>query len=198
MGMALPALMSIQFAEFSELFHAAKPMSWSQALITADGLRHAPDFSAPVAKSLWMLALVAGLTVMLPSQMSIIDDFSRRWTDAVWTAVPAVRRYFGPHQVQYIYYGILTGYVVWSVVFILFLREPRLMTLILANINNLCLGATAVQLLWINLTLLPRALRPRWYHVCGLIGCAVFYLGLAGLVFYEKQLPVLVAWWRRM
>jgi hypothetical protein len=28
-----------------------------------------------------MITLVVGLLVMLPSQMSIIDDFSRRWTD---------------------------------------------------------------------------------------------------------------------
>ncbi|MCA9095019.1 MAG: hypothetical protein KDA68_16145, partial [Planctomycetaceae bacterium] len=70
------------------------------------------------------------------------------------------------------------------------------MTLVIANLNNVALGVTAIQLLWINTTLLPAKLRPRWYHVLGLIFCAVFYLGLAGLVFVEKQLPVLVEFLR--
>ena len=191
MGMALPALMSIQFAEHSELYHATKKMDWSQALITADGLRHAPYYGEGTAKFLWLMALLAGLAVMLPSQMSIIDDFSRRWTDAVWTAVPGVRRRLGPHQVHWIYYGILTVYVMWSFVFAYALQTPYLMTLILANLNNVAIGLTAFQLLWINLTLLPKELKPRWYNVCGLIGCSVFYLGLAGLVFYQKQWPVI-------
>jgi hypothetical protein len=191
MGMALPALISIQFAPYSNLFHAERRIEWAQALISADGLRQAPIYSPAVAKLLWLAALFAGLAVMLPSQMSIVDDFSRRWTDAIWTAVPVVRKTFRANQVQWIYYGILSLYVLWSFVFAYALSTPRLMTLILANLNNVAIGLTSLQLLWINLTLLPRELRPRWHHVCGLLGCAVFYLGFAGLVFYEKQWPAL-------
>jgi hypothetical protein len=193
MGMALPALISIQFAPHSDLFRAAQRIEWSQALISADGLRNAPYYGPSIARFLWLLALLAGLAVMLPSQMSIVDDFSRRWTDAIWTAVPTVRQTFRPNQVQWIYYSILGLYVAWSFVFAYTLSTPRLMTLILANLNNVAIGVTALQLLWINHTLLPRELRPRWYHACGLVGCAVFYLGFAGLVFYEKQWPALVA-----
>lgn len=192
MGMALPALMSIQFAEYSELFHATQRMDWAQALITADGLRQAPYYGAAVAKVLWLIALFAGLAVMLPSQMSIVDDISRRWTDAIWTAVPQVRNTFRDNQVQWIYYTILTIYVFWSFIFAYFLATPRMMTIILANLNNVAIGITSLQLLWINRTLLPKELRPRWYHACGLIACTAFYLGLAGLVFYQKQLPVIL------
>ena len=60
-----------------------------------------------------------------------------------------------------------------------------------ANLNNLALGVTAIHVLWINRTLLPQAVRPRWYSQLGLVACAVFYLGLALLVFISTQLPML-------
>ena len=71
------------------------------------------------------------------------------------------------------------------------------MTLVIANLNNLAIGATSFHLLWINCTLLPAEIRPRWYHRAGVIACGVFYLGMAGLVFMTKQWPVLVEWWQK-
>jgi hypothetical protein len=71
---------------------------------------------------------------------------------------------------------------------------PKLMTLIIANLNNLAIGITAFQLLWINLTLLPKEIRPKWHHITGMICCGVFYLGLSLLVFMTKQWPVLREW----
>lgn len=194
MGMALPALLSIQFAHHSNLANTG--VEWSQALITSDGMRLAPSIRPGIAKGLWLVSLLAGMMVMFPSQMSIIDDFSRRWTDAFWTASPRIRKRLKGHQVGRIYYAILTLYVLWSFVCAYLFSTygtPKLMTLVIANLNNVALGVTALQLLWINTTLLPAKLRPRWYHVLGLIGCALFYLGLAGLVFVQKQLPALIS-----
>jgi hypothetical protein len=65
------------------------------------------------------------------------------------------------------------------------------MTIIIANLNNVAIGVTSLQLLWINHRLLPPEVRPRWYHSTGLILCALFYLGLSVLVFLVKQLPEL-------
>ena len=194
MGMALPALLSIEFAVHSPLFQSDTDLEWAQALISADGLRHAPGLSTALTNFLWIGALLAGIAVMLPSQMSIIDDFARRWTDAAWTASPTVRRRLRQGDVKWIYYAILGSYVLWSL-FCAYLfstyGSPKLMTIVIANLNNLAIGVTALQLLWINLTLLPRGLRPRWYHITGVLACAVFYLGLAGIVFFEKQFPYL-------
>lgn len=194
MGMALPALLSIEFAQYSPLFTSSIKLDWAQALISADGLRHAPGLSTSITELLWITALIAGLTVMLPSQMSIIDDFARRWTDAAWTASPQVRSRMRAGQVKWIYYGILGSYVLWSLLCAYLFSTygtPKLMTLVIANLNNVALGVTAIQLIWINVTLLPREIRPRWYHILGVLSCAVFYLGLAGIVFVEKQYPVL-------
>ena len=194
LGMALPALISLEFAPYSELGHAAAKTEWSQALITADGLRHAPMYGPSMANLLWVIALFAGMMVMLPSQMAIVDDFSRRWTDAIWTSNKRIRGRWKPHQVKYIYYSILSFYVLWSFgcayVFSNY-GSPKLMTIVIANLNNLAIGATAFLLLWINLKFLPKPLRPRWYHRVGIILCGVFYLGLAVLVFIEKQWPMI-------
>ena len=190
MGMALPALMSIEFAQYSHLKETG--LAWAQAIITADGMRLAPGLSPVVTKLLWIVALLAGIMVMLPSQMSIIDDFSRRWTDTIWSANRHVRETFRPDQAKWIYYSILGFYVVWSFVCAYLFSTygtPKLMTIVIANLNNVAIGLTAIQLLWINHTLLPREIKPRWYHSLGVASCAVFYLGLAALVFIEKQWP---------
>ena len=190
MGMALPALISMQFAQYSTI--TPEQTSVAQAIVTADGIFHS-GFSPVIAKVLWIVALLTGMMVMLPSQMSIVDDFSRRWTDAIWTASSRVRSSMKPDQVKYVYYSILCSYVLWSLVCAyLFSNTPKLMTDFIANFNNLAIGVTSFQLLWINYRLLPYEVRPRWYHSAGLMSCGVFYLGLSGLVFAFKIWPLMV------
>ena len=190
MGMALPALISMQFTQYSSI--TTEQMGVAQAVVTADGIYHS-GFSPVLAKILWIVALFTGLMVMLPSQMSVVDDFSRRWTDAIWTGNRRVRETMRPHQAKYIYYSILGGYVLWSFFCaFMFSNAPKLMTDFIANFNNLAIGFTAFQLLWINNRLLPQAVRPSWYHSVGVAGCGVFYLGLAVLVFIFKILPMIV------
>lgn len=138
-----------------------------------------------MAQVLWVVAVFVGLFVMLPSQMSVVDDFSRRWTDILWSGSPRVRAALSGNQVRRFYYTILGSYVLWSFVCATVFSTygtPKLMTLVIANLNNLALGLTAIHLLWINCRLLPPALRPRWYSRVGLVLCSVFYLGLAVLV----------------
>ena len=195
MGMALPALLSLEFAKYSELYYETNRLDWAQAMITADGIRHAPYFSQGTASLLWAVTLFVGLMVLLPSQMSIVEDFSRRWTDIIWSASPHARNHLQDHQVKYIYYSLLFTYVLWTLVAAYLFSTygtPKLMTLIIANLNNLAIGVTSFQLLWVNTTLLPPELRPRWYHRLGMIGCGSFYLGLSLLVFVTKQWPMLM------
>jgi hypothetical protein len=192
MGMALPALLSLQFAPNSGL--SGTKLEWAQSLITADGIRHSSQFSASVAKVFWIITVLVGLMVMLPSQMSIVDDFSRRWTDIIWSGSRRVRGKLRGNEVKRIYYSILGMYVAWTIVCAYIFSTygtPKLMTLIIANLNNLAIGLTAFHLLWINCKLLPPELKPRWYHRTGLVACGVFYLGMATLVFATKQLPIL-------
>ena len=193
MGMALPALLSLEFSQHS-LLRGSK-LDWAQSLISADGIRHDPRFGAALANVLWIVTVLVGMLVMLPSQMSIVDDFSRRWTDILWSGSRRMRSNPDGNAVKHVYYCILAFFVVWTLVFTYIFStyaNPKTMTLVIANANNLALGATSFHLLWINCTLLPRELQPRWYHRAGVIACGVFYLGMAGLVFMTKQWPMLV------
>ena len=193
-GMALPALLSLEFSQYSPLFSNPEQMRWAQAVISADGMRHAPYFSATFSSLLWLGMLLVGLMVLLPSQMSIVDTFTRMWTDIYWSVSRHARDKMEVHQVKYVYYIMLSLYVTWSFFGAwIFSRygTPKLMVLVVANLNNLALGVTALHVLWINRTLLPQAVRPRWYSQLGLVACAVFYLGLALLVFISTQLPML-------
>lgn len=192
MGMALPALLSLEFAGHSTLRGAN--LDWAQSLITADGIRHAPQFTPAFAKLLWIATVLVGLLVMLPSQMSVVDDFSRRWTDTLWSGSRRIRESLDGNAVKRVYYTILAIFVGWTIVMTYLFSTygtPKLMTLVIANLNNLAIGVTAFHILWVNCRLLPPQLRPRWYHRAGLVACGLFYLGLAGLVFVTKQVPML-------
>jgi hypothetical protein len=205
MGMALPALLSMQFAPHSPIYPriVAKVPNQPQAVLTADGMRHAPQFGAtedkatssesrpsPLAQGIWVLALLVGLAVFLPSQMSVVEDFSRRWTDTIWSSNARVRKTMKADQVKYIYYSLLTFFVLSTiVVWLLFTWLDRhgspqnRMVAVIANFNNLAIGITSFMILRINRNLLPPQLQPRWYHQMGIFGCGVFYMGMFFLVF---------------
>lgn len=194
MGMALPALLSLQFSPYSEMFHEIDRLSWAQATIMADGMRNAPGISDSVRSILWVATLIVGLLVLLPSQMSIVEDVCRRWTDIIWSSNRRVRETMQPSDIKKVYYTIFALYVTWTFLcatLFLFMKTPRVMVLVIANLNNVALGTTAFIILWNNCRLLPKPLRPNWFCRIGLIGAASFYVGLAGLVFYQKQIPMI-------
>ena len=64
------------------------------------------------------------------------------------------------------------------------------MTEFIANFNNLAIGVTSFQILWINNKLLPAEIRPKWYQSLGIALCGLFYLGLATMVLWFKILPL--------
>ena len=126
--------------------------------------------------------------------MSIIEDVCRRWTDLLWSGSRRVRENMQPHQISRIYYTILGIYVVWTFLCAWYFTKyenPKVMVLLIANLNNIGLGLTAFFVLRNNLVYLPKPLRPNWIHCAGVIACGTFYLGLAVLVFGHKQLPIL-------
>jgi hypothetical protein len=193
MGMALPALLSIEFASSSPMF--GHEVLYAQSLISADGIRHAPAIAESTRQWLWMATLFVGIMVFLPSQMGIVDDFARRWTDIIWSGIPRIRNRLQSHQASRIYYSILGCYIVWSfisaTVFLMFGDAPKLMVLVIANLNNVALGVTSFHVLWINRTLLPEPLRPRWYNQLGIFVCGIFYCGMSAIVFCAKILPLI-------
>ena len=194
MGMALPGLLSIQFARHSSLFEHKHDLDWAQALITADGVRHGIAIPA-LAEFLWLTTLVVGMLVLLPSQLYVVEEFARRWTDILWSGTRFMRERVPKDRITHLYYGILFLYLAWTYGCAWLFNtygSPRLMATLIANLNNVAIGATAFVVLHVNRRLLPPALRPGWLACCGLWGCGVFYLGLAALVFRAAIWPVLV------
>ena len=191
MGMALPALLSIGFAANSPMF--GKQILYSQPLLAADGILHTPAFGS-WAPFVWGACLFTGLMVFLPSQMAIVDDFARRWTDILWSGSRRIRSRLQGNQARQVYYSILLLYVVWTIIvaalFLRFPDAPKTMVTVIANVNNVSLAVTAFHILWINCRLLPPELRPRWYSRLGIASCGVFYAGLSVLIFWTKILPL--------
>jgi hypothetical protein len=196
-GMALPALLSMEFARYSPLTSEPKPFDWAQPVVSADGLRHFIGMGSTLASMLWFLMCLVGVMILLPSQMATVDEVCRRWTDTIWSANPSVRDRMRPAQVKIIYYSLLIGYIVWSC-FSLYLfgvfGTPKLMFLVVANVGNIALGVTSFLILWVNTRFLPPEIRPRWYHRLGLVACGTFYLGLAAMVWQVKQWPIIKEW----
>jgi Mn2+/Fe2+ NRAMP family transporter len=194
MGMALPALLSMEFARYSPMY--GKEVPYAQSLIVSDGMQHAPALGA-WGPALATLCLIIGLLVFLPSQMSIVDDVARRWTDIIWSSNSRIRDRWPTDRAWVIYYFILAMYVLWSfimaTVFLMFGDAPALMVNVIANVNNVALGFTAFHVLWINRRFLPRELQPRWYNQLGIACCGLFYLGMATIVFAAKVWPLLSA-----
>ena len=186
MGMALPGLLSIEFAEYSSFYTDSAGLGWAQALITADGMRQASEvLGHSWSHALWVMTCLVGLVVLLPSQMSILDDVCRRWTDIIWSGVSRVREKMQSNEVGKIYYRIMALYVTCQFImctFFLIFADARSMVIVVANANNIALGATAILVLYTNKKYLPKALQPRWYNIAGVGLCAVFYLALAALV----------------
>jgi hypothetical protein len=198
-GMALPALLSMQFAHHSSLSHLnpKERFDWAEAVISADGIRNCPGLGETLSYGLWLVMLGVGFMILLPSQMSVVEDVCRRWTDVIWSASSHVRDTMHHGQVKVIYYSLLVGYVIWCC-FSLYLfgryGTPKLMFLVVANVGNIAIGLTSFHILYVNTHFLPPELRPRWYHRLGLAGCGLFYLGLAAMVWQVKQWPIVKEW----
>jgi hypothetical protein len=213
-GMALPALLSLQFAggypqaDAANFKHSSEVVAesaqsgnlaagvaqpahnfqWGAAMVTAEGMRHDARLSPAQGQVLWMFMLGAGLLVLLPSQMSVVDEICRRWTDVIWSASTRVRSDMHGGQVKKIYYALAACYLAWCLgTLYLFgvYGTPRLMTLLIGNLGNLAMGFTAFHILWINCHWLPPTIRPGMLARAGLFSCGAFYLAVAALVFYQ-------------
>ena len=217
-GMALPALLSLQFASVSTAARTdvtpvaaaasvqlvepsatgrvptaipAHNFQWAAAMTTAEGMRRDSRLSAGQGQFLWTATLLTGLLVLLPSQMSVVDEVCRRWTDVIWSASPRVRQQMHGGEVKRIYYTLAACYFVWCLgTLYLFgaYGTPRMMTLVIGNLGNLALAVTSFHMLWINTRWLPPAIRPGVVARVGLFCCGCFYLAVAALVFYQTVL----------
>ncbi len=158
-GMALPAMLSIQF-----LPRGTVADDWTTASMTADGLRNHVNGTAwgPAwGTAFWYMTIFCGFLVFAPTNASNADGIVRRWVDVFWTSSPRLRKW-KPRQIRNLYFYVMTGYAVVGLA-MLAIGAPLGLLKIAAKFLNFALGFSCFHTLVINTTLLPPALRPRWF-----------------------------------
>ncbi len=181
LGMALPAMFSYEFLRGVQNVEGNAVAAMSAQAV---GARHGQIF--------WYLTLLCGFLIMAPTQVSQLDNISRRWTDVLWIGSSRLRRLEG-HQVKYVYYAILGLYGIWGLVALRLTPNPLVLAIASGVLWNFALGISALHTLWVCAALLPRPLRPRRLQFAGLLACAVFYLGISAIAF-RQQWPRVLAW----
>jgi hypothetical protein len=127
----------------------------------------------------WFLALLNGFWILVSTHLNNTDTLVRTVTDVLWVASPRL------HQsrrmtVSRLYYGVLVVFTVFGLVAV---NWGHAMTLfkVLGFVAGLMMTLSAIQILLVNLTLLPAELRPRLWRRLALVLCAGFYGVLTAL-----------------
>lgn len=173
-GLALPSMLSVEF-----LPRGTEASQWTAAGLTADaiGARASTQYGLTAGQFFWYGTLLCGFLVLGPSMAGTADGVLRRWVDVVWTSSPRLRQ-LDPAQIRYVYFGVLILYCVWGCIMLLSFNPTRLLT-IASLAANLALGVSCFHTLVVNVTLLPRALRPGWASRIALACSGMFFLTLA-------------------
>lgn len=184
LGMALPAMFSYEYIRGIQNVSGHAVAAMSAEAIAA---RHGQIF--------WFLTLLCGFLIMAPTQVSQIDAICRRWTDVLWTGSQRLRRLEG-NKVKYVYYSLLAAYLFWGLNALRLTPNPLVLAITSGVLWNFALGFSSLHVLWVTRRLMPRATRPNWLQSAGLFLCAVFFLGISGIVL-NQQWTAIARWWRQ-
>ena len=169
-GLALPTMLSVEF-----LPRGTVANQWVMAGMTADGV--AGRVGGVIGALCWYMILISGFLVLLPNAATNADAFIRRWIDVAWTGLPALRTW-DTHHIRYLYFAFVVCYFVIGV-FFLSIARPLQLIILYGNIGNLALGISCWHVLYVNLTLLPPELRPRWPARIGMVLAGLYFTGMA-------------------
>lgn len=173
LGIALPSMLSVQFLPRGLQLED----KWLAAGMTADGVAKAVGgFWGP---SFWYLTLFCGFLVLGTSMASTADGVLRRWVDVFWTASARLREW-DPRHIGRLYFGVLCVYAALGLLMLTVLKGDRLLVWS-TMIYNYALGFSCWHTLAVNLTLLPRELRPNWLARTGLVLAGFYFTAIAVL-----------------
>ena len=176
-GLALPSMLSVQFLPRGKVAN-----DWTVAGMTAGGVsQHINTEWGPAAGGLfWYLTLLCGFLVLAPTMASTIDGIVRRWVNVFWTSSARLREW-ETKKIRNLYFYVLSGYSLFGMV-MLYLGKPLTLLTIGTNIMNFALGFSCWHVLVLNLTLLPRELRPNWFVRIALFFAGLFFIVLSIIV----------------
>ncbi|MBX3438546.1 MAG: Nramp family divalent metal transporter [Planctomycetaceae bacterium] len=172
-GLALPSMLSAQFLERGTVV-ADK---WVASTMTAEGV--ATAVGPRLGPYFWFMVLFCGFLVLAPSMATSVDGVVRRWVDVFWTSSRRLRE-VDPRNIRYVYFGVLAVYAIFGMT-MLSMNEPQSLLTVATTIYNFALGFSAWHTLAVNLTLLPRELRPGWFVRIALFLAGLFFWVIATL-----------------
>jgi hypothetical protein len=175
LGMALPALLTIQFIP-----PGTQIEGFGVAAFQAEYL------SRVWGGAMWFITLLVGFWILYSTQLGITDAFVRMVTDMIWTGSSRVRGWRGG-DVRIIYYSVMAIFTLWGIVILLSGLRPLFLILLGANMAGLNFVFLGLHTLYINHKFLPRELQPaRWRTVVVLL--AVVFFGF----FFSQALPRMI------
>ena len=180
LGVALPALVSLQFIAGAKVEPYAAAAMTSRAIANQAG------------EIFWTLTLICGFIILAPGQIANLDGITRRWTDIVWIGSKHLRRLPG-QQVKLVYYTIMGVYGLWGLLALRLTPNPLVLAIATAVLLNFGLGFSALHTLYLNRTFLPPDLRPSWVMQLGLVACSVFFTGIS-MIALAQRWPQVWAW----
>jgi hypothetical protein len=170
-GLALPSMLSVQF-----LPRGTQADAWTAAAMTAGGVhQHVTSASgALMGNVFWFMILFCGFLVLAPGVASTADGFIRRWVDVFWTSSGRLRQ-LEPHKIKQVYFCVLLVYAAFGLT-MLSINKPSDLITYSTMIYNVALGFSCWHVLALNLILLPRPLRPRWFVRIALALTGAFFM----------------------
>ncbi len=180
LGMALPSMLSIQF-----LRRGTEVSDWYAAGMTADGVSNAVTeaWGPSLGSAMWYMTLLCGFLVLGPGMTTSADGAIRRWVDVIWTSSRRLRA-LDPKRIRVVYFSVLLCYMAIGLV-LLSVGKPLGLLKIATLIMNFALGFSCLHTLVINLTMLPKPLRPGWFSRIGMLVAGVFFFSLATITAIE-------------
>lgn len=153
--------------------------------MTAGGVRESVTLSSGTALGTfcWFMTIFCGFLVLAPTLCQTADGVIRRWVDVFWTSSAAMRR-MDTGAIKSVYFKVLLGYALFGIV-MLSLNPGALITYA-TMFYNIALGVSCWHTLGVNLTLLPPALRPRWFVRIALSLAGLFFFGLGVIVVTDR------------
>ena len=176
-GIALPAMLSIQFLSYQE---ADQGDSWTMAVMTAEGVKNTVSSSTSegLGSFCWFMTIFCGFLVLAPTMSASADGIIRRWVDAFWTAIPQLRA-MDPKVIKVVYLRVLMGYAIFGCVMLS--MNPSALIQYATMFFNVALGISCWHTVAINSILLPKPLRPHILIRAALIIAGVYFFMLGTL-----------------
>jgi hypothetical protein len=188
-GVSLPSILSVEF-----LPRGTDAGDWNLAALTAEGVRkqvtspptgvlaHNPTLGSVIAgpqwgRFFWGATLFCGFLVLITSQTTTLDGFTRRWVDVTWTSVPSLRK-LETDKVKYVYFTLLVSVTMLGLVIIWVTDKPGMVFKVATTGYNFALAFSAWHTIAVNTFLLPKELRPGWFQRIGLVLAGCFFLSL--------------------